>query len=59
MELKKAPATVALYARTIGAFFKKHKKEILIDFAELSLPEFDNKIEYKLSLEDTRRIIKV
>lgn len=59
LELKKAPATVALYARTIGAFFKKHKKEILLDFEDLALPEFDNKIEYKLSLEDTKRIIKV
>ena len=59
LELKKAPATVALYARTIGAFFKKYKKEISIDFEELQLPEFDNKVEYKLSLEDTKRIIKV
>ena len=59
LELKKAPATVVLYARTIGAFFKKHKKEILIDFEDLQLPEFDNKVEYKLSLEDTKRIIKV
>ena len=59
LELKKAPATVALYARTVGAFFKKYKKEILIDFEELQLPEFDNKVEYKLSLEDTKRIIKV
>lgn len=59
LELKKAPATVALYARTVGAFFKKHKKEISIDFEDLALPEFDNKVEYKLSLEDTKRIIKV
>lgn len=59
LELKKAPATVALYARTVGAFFKKYKKEILIDFEELQLPEFDNKVEYKLSLEDTKRIIEV
>lgn len=59
LDLKKAPATVVLYARTIGAFLKKHKKEILIDFEELQLPEFDNKVEYKLSLEDTKRIIKV
>ncbi|MDX9902039.1 MAG: site-specific integrase [Aliarcobacter sp.] len=59
LELKKAPATVALFARTVGAFFKKHKKEISIDFEELQLPEFDNKVEYKLSLEDTKRIIKV
>ena len=28
LELKKAPATVALFARTVGAFFKKHKKDI-------------------------------
>jgi integrase len=59
LELKRAPATVALYARTIGAFFKKHKKEISIDFEDLELPEVDNKVDYKLSLDDTKRIIKV
>lgn len=56
----KAPATVVLFARTLRAFFKKFSNyNQLINFDELSLPEVDNKIEYKLSLEDTKRIIKV
>jgi integrase len=59
LEMKRAPATVSLYARTIGAFFKKYKKEISIDFEDLALPEVDNKVDYKLSLDDTKRIIKV
>jgi len=60
LEQKKAPATVALYARTLGAFFRKHKKyNNSINFEDLALPEVDNKVEYKLSLEDTKRIIKV
>jgi len=56
---KKAPATVVLYARTLRAFFNTNKKDISIDFDDLELPEYDNKVEYKLSIEDTKRIIKV
>lgn len=59
IDMKRAPATVSLYAKTIGAFFNTLKKEITIDFDELAIPEFDNKVEYKLSLENTKRIIKV
>ena len=59
LEIKRAPATVSLYARTIGAFFKAYKKDISIDFEELQLPEVDNKVDYTLSLNDTKRIIKV
>lgn len=60
LENKKAPATVVLYARTLGAFFKKYRKyNNSINFEDLALPEYDNKVEYKLSLEDTKRIIKV
>jgi integrase len=60
LEEKKAPATVSLYARTLGTFFRKYKEHNnSIDFEDLALPEVDNKVEYKLSLEDTKRIIKV
>lgn len=59
LEEGRAAATVALYAGTIGAFFRTYKKETLINFEELELPEVDNKIEYTLSLEDTKKIIKV
>ncbi|MCT7467888.1 tyrosine-type recombinase/integrase [Aliarcobacter cryaerophilus] len=58
-EENKAPATVVLYARTLMAFFNKFKKFHSIDFEDLALPEFDNKVEYKLSLSDTRKIIKI
>ena len=59
LEEGRAAATVALYARTLGAFFRTYKKETSIDFEDLELPEVDNKIEYTLSLEDTKKIIKV
>ncbi len=59
LDSKKAPATVALYARTLRAFFKTYKKEISLDFDDLELPEVDNKVEYTLSLDDTKKIIKV
>ena len=52
-------ATVVLYARTLRAFFNKFKKFHNIDFGELSLPGVDNKVEYKLSIEDTKKIIKL
>lgn len=55
----KAPATVVLFARTLRAFFNKYKKFHNIDFDDLSLPEVDNKVEYKLSIDDTKRIIKL
>ena len=55
----KAPATVVLFARTLKAFFNKHKELSSINFDDLALPEVDNKVEYKLSLEDTKKILKV
>lgn len=63
IELNKAPATVVLYARTLRAFFNKNKKltSFTIDeFDEdIELPEVNNKVEYTLSLQDTKKIIKV
>ena len=59
LKANKAPATVTLYARTLRAFFKTYKKDISINFDDLELPEVDNKVEYTLSLNDTKRIIKV
>ncbi|WP_428023932.1 tyrosine-type recombinase/integrase [Arcobacter sp.] len=53
----RAPATVVLYARTIRAFFVKHKAPIISEWDELSLPHVDNKVDYTLSLDDTKRII--
>lgn len=59
IDAKRAPATVSLYARTLRAFFNTNKKYILIDFDDLELPEVDNKVDYTLSLDDTKKIIKV
>ncbi len=50
----KAPATVSLFGITLKTFAKK----VGLDLNGLELPEFDNKVEYTLSLEDTKRIIK-
>ncbi|NVJ53780.1 MAG: site-specific integrase [Campylobacteraceae bacterium] len=50
----KAPATVSLLGVTIKTFAKK----IGLNLDGLELPEFDNKVEFTLSLEDTKKIIK-
>ncbi|WP_424687352.1 MAG: tyrosine-type recombinase/integrase [Halarcobacter ebronensis] len=50
----KAPATVSLLCVTIKTFAKK----VGLNLDGLELPEFDNKVECTLSLEDTKRIIK-
>ncbi len=48
-----APATVSLLGITLKTFAKK----VGLNLDGLELPEFDNKVEYTLSLEDTKRII--
>ena len=54
---KRAPATVVLYVRTLGAFLTK--VNIRIDgWEHLELPEVDNKVDYTLTLNDTKKIIK-
>lgn len=53
----RAAATVVLYARTIRAFLAKHKAPVINDWDELSLPYVDNKVDYILSLNDTKKII--
>lgn len=55
---KRADATVVLYARTLGAFLKNVKANISKEWDGLSLPEVNNKVDYTLNLEDTKRIIK-
>ncbi len=59
LEDNKAPATVVLYARTLRTFFKVYKKYHSLDFDDLELPEYNNEVEYTLSLKDTKKIIKV
>jgi len=54
---KRADATVVLYARTLGAFLTKQKAPVAKEWSELSLPHIDNKVEYTLSLKDTKKII--
>ena len=55
---KRADATIVLYARTLGAFLKNQKANISKEWDGLSLPEVNNKVDYSLNLEDTKRIIK-
>lgn len=55
---KRANATIVLYARTLGAFLKNQKINIAKEWDKLSLPEVNNKVDYTLHLEDTKRIIK-
>lgn len=55
---KRADATVVLYARTLGAFLKNVKANISKEWDGLSLPEVNNKVDYTLNLEDTKKIIK-
>lgn len=50
----KAPATVFMLGITLKTFANK----VGLNLDGLELPEFDNKVEYTLSLEDTKRIIK-
>jgi len=50
---KRANATVVLYARTLKVFLK----ELNLNWNELELPEVDNKVDYTLSLKDTKKII--
>lgn len=51
---KRANATVVLYARTIKVFLK----ELNLNWSALELPEIDNKIDYTLSFDDTKKIIQ-
>lgn len=53
----RAEATVVLYARTLRAFLAKHKALVINEWDELSLPHVDNKVDYTLSLTDTKKII--
>jgi len=53
----RAPATVVLYVRTLRAFLVKHKAPVIAQWEDLSLPHVDNKVDYTLSLTDTKRII--
>ena len=53
----RAAATVVLYSRTLRAFLAKHKAPIINEWDELSLPHVDNKVDYTLSLADTKKII--
>ena len=57
MLTKRASATVVLYARTLGTFFKKQKVSISKEWDELELPEVDNRVDYTLGLNDTKKII--
>ena len=50
----KAPSTVFMLGITLKTFAKK----VGLNLNGLELPEFENKVEYKLSLDDTKRIIK-
>lgn len=53
----RADATVVLYVRTLRAFLAKHKALVINEWNELSLPHVDNKVDYTLSLKDTKKII--
>tara|TARA_B100001063_G_scaffold31573_2_gene24701 strand:- start:6095 stop:7030 length:936 start_codon:yes stop_codon:yes gene_type:complete len=53
----RAEATVVLYARTLRAFLAKHKVVVINEWDELSLPQIDNKVDYTLSLKETKKII--
>ncbi len=57
MLTNRAAATVVLYARTLRAFLSKHKAPVISEWDELSLPHVDNKVDYTLSLKDTKKII--
>lgn len=57
MLTNRAAATVILYARTLRAFLAKHKASVISEWDELSLPHVDNKVDYTLSLKDTKKII--
>ena len=50
----KAPSTVFMLGITLKTFAKK----VGLNLDGLELPEFENKVEYKLSLDDTKKIIK-
>lgn len=50
---KRKPATIKLLAISLKTFLKPLK----LDWKELELPEVDNKIDYTLPLEDTKKII--
>lgn len=54
---KKADATIVLYARTLGAFLNHMKAPLFKEWINLSLPEVNNKVDYTLSLDDTKKII--
>ncbi len=57
LKANRADATVVLYARTLFAFLKKHDAEIIHKWSKLVLPSVNNKVEYKLNIEDTKKII--
>jgi integrase len=57
MQSNRAAATVVLFARTLRAFLAKHKAPVISEWDELSLPYVDNKVDYTLSLADTKKII--
>lgn len=46
-------ASITLYTQIIKSLLK----ELRLDFDQLNLPPVDNKVEYKLSLADTKKII--
>ena len=50
----RANATVVLYARTLKVFLK----ELNLNWSDLELPEIDNKVDYTLSFDDTKKIIQ-
>ena len=51
---KRKPSTVVLLARNLQIFLKP----LNLNWNELELPEVDNKIDYTLSLDETKKIIK-
>lgn len=53
----RADATVVLFVRTLRAFLVKHKASVIKEWDELSVPHVDNKVDYTLSLSDTKKII--
>lgn len=59
LDENKAPATVFQYATVLRILFKKYKLlNSTINLDNLELKEFNNRRDYKNSLEDTKRIIQ-
>ena len=53
----RAEVTVVLYVRTLRVFLAKYKATVINEWDEISLPQVDNKVDYTLSLKETKKII--